>query len=172
MIQYILRCVVLGSPARVTLVPDVNMRVDQYGYDRLARQIDLSSAGRCLDCASAANSDKMASLNDERPVLERCAPVANNQTATFKNSCVRLGARLQMKGCRQQRNGSGATHQHFQRSHVEPFFVHNHRKSEWAILAYHNHQNKCWWDSLANRPPQIIATLRSQILSLSGILPR
>jgi hypothetical protein len=102
MIEDVLRRVVLRAPARVSLVPDVNVHVDHARHHGLAREIHTGRSGGRRHRVSPADGRHATVLNHKRSVLDRCTAVTNDEPAAFIDNSRCPTARLR-QGDRGQR---------------------------------------------------------------------
>ncbi|PYS28861.1 MAG: hypothetical protein DMG11_11285 [Acidobacteria bacterium] len=69
----------------------VSVRVDDRGHDRLAAQIHTTRAGRNLHLPGSANLRETCALDNEGGVIDRRAPIADNEPCPFENCHACLG---------------------------------------------------------------------------------
>lgn len=111
----------VGAPAQVVddrfaRLAQMVVRIDDRRHHRLAGQVDTCGAGRCLHVRRTADLGKARTGHHERRVLDRRAPVADDDSRVFEDrhaACGRLAANgREPAGNRDWDKESHSSHKH------------------------------------------------------------
>jgi hypothetical protein len=70
---------------RYVLEPEVAVKIDHRRHDGFAREIDVHSSGRNLECATPAYPSEQVVLDKERGVFDGRAAVTRNESRPFEH---------------------------------------------------------------------------------------